>query len=151
MITKFYDENQLNKLNDNAIEKDLFKEKIDNLEKEYKTINKELENKSLYFAKLYEDRTSGLLQEKEFIMLMNKYKDDSSKLEDRLKIIKKEIISTNAKKNQLKNKKTIFKKYRKIDVLGTDIINDFVDKVLIGYYDEKTNSRDIKVIWNFQI
>lgn len=151
MLTKFYDENQLNKLNDNAIEKDLFKEKIDNLEKEYKTINKELENKSLYFAKLYEDRTSGLLQEKEFIMLMNKYKDDSSKLEDRLKIIKKEIISTNAKKNQLKNKKTIFKKYRKIDVLGTDIINDFVDKVLIGYYDEKTNSRDIKVIWNFQI
>ena len=51
----------------------------------------------------------------------------------------------------LKSKKNIFKKYRHIDKLNVEIVGDFIDKVLIGHYDEETNSRDIKVIWNFQI
>jgi len=50
-----------------------------------------------------------------------------------------------------KNKKTIFKKYRKIDTLDVEIVRDFIDKVLIGHYDKANNSRNIKVIWNFSI
>lgn len=151
ILTRFYDENDLKELNNNMVEKDLYKEKIDNLEKELTTINKELQNKSSNFARLYEDRNSGLLPEREFLILMNKYKDDSTKLEERLKVIKKEITSTNAKKDKLKNKKTIFKKYRKIDTLDVEIVGDFIDKILIGHQNKVDKSRDIKVIWNFQI
>ena len=39
----------------------------------------------------------------------------------------------------------------KLNKLNVEIVGDFIDKVLIGHYDEETNSRDIKVIWNFQI
>ena len=151
MLTKFYDENELKELNDNYIEEDLFKDKIKNLEKEYTTINKELDNKSSMFARLYEDRNSGVLPEREFLILMNKYKDDSTKLEERLKVIKKEINSSNIKKDKLKNKKTIFSKYKKIDTLNIEIVGDFIDKVLIGHLNEANNSREIKVIWNFSI
>ena len=151
MLTKFYDENELKELNDNYIEEDLFKDKIKKLEKEYTTINKELDNKSSMFARLYEDRNSGVLPEREFLILMNKYKDDSTKLEERLKVIKKEINSSNIKKDKLKNKKTIFSKYKKIDTLNIEIVGDFIDKVLIGHLNEADNSREIKVIWNFSI
>ena len=82
---------------------------------------------------------------------MNKYKDDTAKLEERMKIIKKDIAITTTMKESLKSKKNIFKKYRHIDKLNVEIVGDFIDKVLIGHYDEETNSRDIKVIWNFQI
>ena len=82
---------------------------------------------------------------------MNKYKDDTAKLEERMKIIKKNIVITTTMKESLKSKKNIFKKYRHIDKLNVEIVGDFIDKVLIGHYDEETNSRDIKVIWNFQI
>ena len=82
---------------------------------------------------------------------MNKYKDDTTKLEDRMKIIKKDIASTTAKKETLKTKMNIFKKYRHIDKLDIEIVGDFIDKILVGHYDEETNSRDIKIIWNFQI
>ena len=82
---------------------------------------------------------------------MNKYKDDTAKLEERMKIIKKNIAITTTMKESLKSKKNIFKKYRYIDKLNVEIVGDFIDKVLIGHYDEETNSRDIKVIWNFQI
>jgi len=105
----------------------------------------------LYLRLSDEDRTSGILPEKEFLILMNKYKDDTAKLEERMKIIKKDIATTTTMKESLKSKKNIFKKYRHIDKLNVEIVGDFIDKVLIGHYDEETNSRDIKVIWNFQI
>ncbi len=151
MLDKFYDNDTLNKLNDEEIEQDLFKDKLKALEKEEIKINKDLQNKSTYFQKLYEDRISGLLPEKEFVILMNKYKDDNAMLEDRLKIVKKDIATTTLKKETLKSKKNIFKKYRHIDKLNVEIINDFIDKVIIGPYDEEKNDRDLKIIWNFTI
>ena len=151
LLNRFYDEESLNNEKDKTIEQDLFKDKLKTLEKELNNINKELQNKSSYFQRLYEDRTSGILLEKEFLILMNKYKDDTAKLEERMKIIKKNIAITTTMKESLKSKKNIFKKYRHIDKLNVEIVGDFIDKVLIGHYDEETNSRNIKVIWNFQI
>ena len=151
LLNRFYDEESLNNEKDKTIEQDLFKDKLKTLEKELNNINKELQNKSSYFQRLYEDRTSGILLEKEFLILMNKYKDDTAKLEERMKIIKKNIAITTTMKESLKSKKNIFKKYRYIDKLNVEIVGDFIDKVLIGHYDEETNSRNIKVIWNFQI
>jgi site-specific DNA recombinase len=110
--------------------------KIEILEKELQSINKELQGKSTYFQKLYEDRTNGILREKEFLILMNKYKNDNEKLEKRQKIVKKEISSTLAKKETIKAKKNIFKKYRHIEELSIEIVEDFIDKILIGSYDE---------------
>ena len=76
---------------------------------------------------------------------------DNIKLEERIKVIKKEISITNAKKESLKNTKNIFKRYKCIDKLSLEIVNDFIDKVLVGTYDEQTNTREIKIIWNFSI
>lgn len=151
ILDRFYSEKDLNELNNKKVENDLFKNKLNALDKELENINKELESKCSYFQKLYEDRTSGLLPDKEFYILMNKYKEDTEKLEERKKIIDKEISSTNAKKDSLKDKKNILKKYRHIDKLTVELVNDFIDKVIIDNYDESTNTRDIKVIWNFTI
>ena len=81
-----------------------------------------MQSKSSYFQHLYEDRTTGLLPEKEFIILMNRYKDDNNKLEERMKIVKKEIANTTAKKETLKTRKNIFKKYKYYSYLPTMIL-----------------------------
>lgn len=99
MLKKFYEEDDLKEMQNEVIEQDLYKDKLNSLEKELQSINKELQGKSTYFQKLYEDRTNGILPEKEFLILMNKYKDDNEKLEERQKIVKKEISSTLAKRN----------------------------------------------------
>lgn len=54
-------------------------------------------------------------------------------------------------KEALKSQKSIFKKYRHIDKLDVEIVNEFIDKILIGHYDKETNSRDIRIIWNFKV
>ncbi len=151
LLDKFYEEDNLRKMQIEVMEQDLYKDRLDLLEKELQNINKELQSKSTYFQRLYEDRTNGILREKEFLILMNKYKDDNEKLEERQKIVKKEISSTLVKKEVVKSEMNIFKKYRHIKELSIAIVEDFIDKILIGSYDETTNSRDIKVIWNFTI
>ena len=151
LLQKFYSQDNLNELKDNMVEKDLFQEKIKALEKELDSIEKELENKSSYFQRLYEDRLNGILPEKEFLILMNKYKDDIEKFEERKKLIIKEISITNQKKETLKSKKNIFKKYEHIRKLNVEIVGDFIDKILVGKYDEESNTREINIIWNFTI
>ena len=151
LLSRFYDEDKLKEMHEKMVEEDLFQDKLNSLETESQNINKELQGKSSYFQKLFETHASGVLPEKEFLILVSKYKDDTEKLEERNKIIKKEIASTIAKKESIKNKKNIFKKYRHIDKLSIEIVNDFIDKIIIGYNHEKNNFRDIKIIWNFTI
>ena len=151
LLKKFYNQDNLNELKDNMIEKDLFQKKIKALEKELNIIEKELENKNYYFQRLYEDKLNNTLSEKEFLVLMNKYKDDIDKFSERKKIILKERAIINKKKETLKSKKNIFKKYEHIHKLNVEIVNNFINKILIGKYDKKANKREIFIIWDFVI
>ena len=49
----------------------------------------------------------------------------------------------------MKDKKTLFSKYKRIDELNVEIINDFIDKVIIGNYDFQKKERKIHIVWNF--
>ena len=151
LLKRFYSQDSLNELKDDLIEQDLFKDKIKALEKELDSIEKELENKSSYFPRLYEDRLNGILPEKEFLVLMNKYKSDIEKFETRKKLIAKEITLINKQKETLKSKNNILEKYKHIDKLNVEFVGDFIDKILVGKYDEESNTREINIIWNFTI
>lgn len=135
--------------NNNMIENDLFKDKIKSLEKEKSNINKELEKKETYFDNLYNDRVNGILTDKEFLSLKNKHTNQYKKYEDRLKVIEQELRSIFIKKERLKNKETLFNNYTHLDSLDINIVNDFIDKIEIGYKNENTNKRDINIIWSF--
>lgn len=149
LLKRFYDEKQQYELNNEMIEKDLFKDKINNLLKEQENIIKEFKNKSSYFQGLYEDLKKGLLDEEQYISLRIKYKDDYSKLEERSKTIENSLLCIQTKQNKMKDRKTLFKKYKQIKKLDIQIINDFIDRIIVGKYDEKTNQRKIHIVWNF--
>ena len=148
-MNRFYNEEQQYELNDEMVENDLFKDQINNLNKEKENINKELKSKSSYFQGLYEDLKKGFLDEEQYVSLRTKYKDDCDKLEQRLETIENSLLGFQAKQNKLKNKKTLFKKYKQIKELNVEIVNDFVDQIVIGKYDEETEQRKIHIVWNF--
>lgn len=151
LLKRFYKEEKQIEINNNIIENELFKRKIDILNKEISIINKDLKNKNLYFQKLYEDRTNGFLDDNEYIILKNKYKEDYNNLKNRLKAIQKEVSIIELKQKKLKNKKYLFSKYRKISKLNIEIVNDLIKKIYIGCYNEKDNKRKIHIIWDFSI
>lgn len=149
LLKRFYDEQKQYELHKSMVEKDLFKEKINNLIKEKENINKELKNKKIYFQGLYEDLKKSLLEEEQYVSLRIKYKDDYNKLEERLQIIENRLLEIQTKKNKLKDKQTLFNKYKKINELDVEIVNNFIYQIVIGKYDEEKNQRKIHIVWNF--
>lgn len=149
LLKRFYDEERQQELKDNMIENDLFKDQVNNLIKEKEHISKDLKSKNSYFQGLYEDLKKGLLDEEQYVSLRTKYKDDYNKLEERLKTIENNLLGIEAKQNKLKNKATLFRKYKQISELNVEIVNDFIDKIEIGSFDESTNQRKIHIVWNF--
>ena len=150
LLNRFYNEEQLKEFKEKDTDSDLFKSRINSLNKELIDVNKELQNKKTYFQHLYEDKISGLLDTDEYIILKSKYKDDSEKLENRATKIKEELKLINDKKAILKTKETIYGKYKHIDCIDIDIVSDFIDRIYIGKYNKETNTRDMKIVWNFE-
>ena len=150
LLNRFYNEEQLKEFKEKDTDSDLFKSRINSLNKELIDVNKELQNKKTYFQHLYEDKINGLLDTDEYIILKSKYKDDSEKLENRSAKIKEELKLINDKKAILKTKETVYGKYKHIDCIDIDIVSDFIDRIYIGKYDKETNTRDMKIVWNFE-
>ncbi len=151
LLNKFYSEKDLKNLEKKDTVNNLYENKINGLEKELKKLEKELEYKISCFSKLYEDYTKEILTEKEFLILKLKYNDEVQKLESRISNIKQDINTTLKQKNSIKDKTEIIKKYKHIEKIDNEIINEFIYKILIGKYNIENQTREIKIIWNFII
>jgi hypothetical protein len=53
------------------------------------------------------------------------------------------------KEEKVNSSKAIFEKYKQINSLSKEIIDEFIEEVLIGKVNPENNTRDIDVIFNF--
>ena len=144
LINRFYDENILNNLKYEGFKK-AKDDKLVILQDELNILKQKLQDKNLYLLKIYEDYIKGILSSKEFMILKSNYGIDNLELENRINNIKKNIVKLRNKQVDFKNN---FKKYNHIECLNIELINDFIDKILIGK--KNGNFREIKIIWNFK-
>ena len=73
--------------------------------------------------------------------------NEIQKLNSELNLINKEISCYETKKHFDPYK--LFNKYYQLKKLNRFIVNEFIDKIFIGQTHEKTNTRNIEIIWNF--
>lgn len=137
--------NKINNLIDNYYDSNILKDlekKDPNFEKEQdiekQLLLKKLEEKEKYFINLYESNIKKELTNQEFILLKEKYEKDIENIKLNLANIYKERKIAKFCHSKLKFKQ-----------LNSLFVNLFIDKIYIGTYDKKTNSREIKIIWNF--
>ena len=133
------------------LKKNSSESKINNLNKELSDNEKKIAKGRLYFKSLYEDKINGLITDDDFRNLRSEYSNDIELLEKRNEEIKSEIL--NLEKSQDKNIEidNIIKKYKHIKELNKYIIDEFITKIKIGVLDKKNNTRDIEIIWNFEL
>lgn len=148
-ITNFKNKDILNSLNQEMIDKDMFKKKINALKKELSDVENQLIAKDKYFQQLYEDRVSQVITSNQFYSLSQRYNLDVEELQVRQKNIKTELEMLYSKQAKLKDTDELFSKYEKVDELTPEISNEWIDKIYIGKYDEEQNMRDVKIVWNF--
>ncbi len=125
--------------------------KVSTLNKEKVQLEKKLQECKLYFKSLYEDKLKGIITENDFITLRESYSHDVEMNENRLNDIENELYDITIKKETSLDVEKILKKYKHIKELNKFIVDEFVDKIYIGMLDKENNTRDIKIVWNFDL
>ena len=152
MIKTYYDKEKIEKtlttsLKQNSKSNNL----ITSLETEKNNIDKKILNNKEYLKKLYEDRVREIITEDIFLNLMNDYTNENQILNLRKEKIDKEIESIEIINKNKIDLDIVLKKYKKIKKLNKVIIDELVEKVLIGKKDKNTKKRKIEIVWNFNI
>lgn len=147
-LDKYYDkqkiENQYNEILYSGKGKELEKLKLQLNNVEYA-----ISEKTNRLNLLYEDRMNGILSLEEFKILKSNIDDEMVKLNNSRNELNNEITELEKEKNNSNfEKNELFEKYRKIDKLTPEVLNEFVEKIYMGTYNKITNSRDMKIIWN---
>lgn len=150
VLKEYYDSKILTKLHKEVVDKDLFKDKIESLNKEKRDIQTLIKKKNGIFHQLYEDRAEGIIDDSDFTALRKKYKDDVDKLNERSLTIDDELKLIEIKQNKLKNKDALLSKYHHIKELTPEILDEFIDAIKVGKVNPENNVRDITIVWNFQ-
>ena len=150
-LLKIYYDRELVKNNYNEFKaSDLLDDEIEILNKEKKDKEKNIIKKEKAIMLLYEDRTNGIINLSEFTMIKNKNNIDIKNYKQRLNQIEKELVCLKKKKKNKLDINKILKKYDKLESLNRNIIDEFISKIYIYYYNPETQTRKIKIEWNIE-
>lgn len=149
-LDKFYDLDELDRMY--KLEKKAFNDstflKRDNLLLEKKQLEEKVDKKNDYCKSLYEDKLEGVITQEDFMMFREKFSKEITEYKNRIEIIDLELTKIKSKEENILTTTDIFKKYRHIKELNREIIDEFIDVVLIGKIDPKTNEREIDIQMN---
>jgi len=101
------------------------------------------------FTKIYNHLLNETITTEEFAIMKKSLTEENETLNNRLKTLAKEIIYLQEKQEKSDNKKLLLNKYKKIDELDRAIMNDFIDKIIVGALDPITKTREIEINWAF--
>lgn len=148
-IKKYYDskiiENEFKKKNQNK-----FTDKILYLGKQKLEIENKISKTRNYLKTLYEDKVNGIITNEQFKDLIDNYNKDEDSLKNQIKSIDNEINFYKMKEESLNNYQELINRYQHLEKLNKVIIDEFIDKIYIGEFDKKNNTRNIKIKWNFE-
>jgi len=148
-INKFYDEEKLRQ-EENKKMKSQFIDKIKALEKQKIEIEKKLGKTRNYLKSLYEDKVNGIITAEQFKDLIDDYNKNEDVYKDQVEQLNSDIQFYMIKEKATANSKGLFSKYQNLNMLNRVIVDEFIEKIYIGKVDEKTDSRNIKIKWNFE-
>lgn len=149
-IKKYKDLSVMNKINikeilgnDNSSQKKaLLIEKND--------IEKKINQKDNISQGMYEDLKTGIIDYEEYKVFKENFKNEKNTLVTRLEIVNKQLSELENAEFNFEEAGKIFEKYNSIKEVTREIINEFIEKIIIGEYNPNTKSRDIKIKWKYQ-
>ena len=93
----------------------------------------------------------NLITEDDFKFLREEYSKDVESYQNRIEEIDKLLEEQENAEDKKTDIESILKKYNHIDKLNKVIIDEFIEKIYIGNYDEENNTREIKIEWNLNL
>jgi len=150
-VHEFYNQNSLEQqYNNQSNIKSRYPDRIKALELEKMKLERKVKDQSIYYKDLYENKINNTISEQEFLILKETYLQAIEDAKERNRVIEEELKLLKIKVNKEDNIINTFKKYKKINKLNRIIVDEFIDKIYIGKFNEETKERDIVIEWNIE-
>lgn len=149
-LDKFYNLDELDRMY--KLEKKVLNDssffKRDNLILEKEKLQEKVNKKNEYYKSLYEDKLEGIITKEDFMIFRKKILKDVDEYKKRIEVINLELAEIKSKEGNISTTKDILKKYKPLKELNREIIDEFIDVILIGGINPKTNEREIDIEMN---
>ena len=93
------------------------------------------------FRKIYEDNVNGKLSDERFYKLSDGYETEQKELEQEIERLTAEVSQTDMEITNVSKLIAVTKKYTRIDELTPEILNAFVDKIVVHEREKKDGKR----------
>ena len=103
------------------------------------------------FRKIYEDNVNGKLNDERFYKLSDGYEAEQEQLKHEIETLKAEVSEADTEATNVSKLIAVTKKYTRIDELTPEILNTFVDKIIVHECEKKDGKRtqDIDIYYSY--
>ena len=103
------------------------------------------------FRKIYEDNVNGKLNDERFYKLSDGYEAEQEQLRQEIETLTVEVSETDTEITNVSKLIAATKKYTRIDELTPEILNTFVDKIVVHECEKKDGKRtqDIDIYYSY--
>lgn len=103
------------------------------------------------FRKIYEDNVNGKLNDERVYKLSDGYEAEQEQLKQKIEILTAEVSETDTEITNVSELVALTKKYTCIDELTSEILNTFVDKIVVHEREKKDGKRtqDIDIYYSY--
>ena len=97
------------------------------------------------FRKIYEDNVNGKLNDERFYKLSDGYEAEQEQLKQEMEALRAEVSESDTETTNVAKLIAVTKKYTRIDELTPEVLNAFVDKIVVHEREKKDGKRTQKI------
>ncbi len=143
LIKKYLNVDQLQ---ENTILKQ-FKNDKEKLQKEVSQYQANIDKKAKTIKNLYIDKVNGIISQEQFIEFNQEFQKEKQDIETLLAEKQKKLLEFNNEQETLKSKRELLQKYVNVTELTREMIDNLVDKIVVGAKDPITKKKTIEIHW----
>lgn len=138
-----------NNINNKLMQEKNIEDKLKSLEKEYRKIISDIEDRSNALKNIYIDKVKGIIDENQFKEFNCIFAEEKRILLLKQKEYELSIDKIKSKTNDTQKYLTVIKENKDFTELTHSIINRFVDYIEVGQKDKQSGNQFINIHWNF--
>ncbi len=103
------------------------------------------------FNRLYEDNINGKISDERFAKMSASYESEQAELSNTIKTISESLNNDKTEQDNIRGFVSVAKKYTELTELSTEILHDFIQKIVVHAPDKSSGTRivQIDIYYNF--
>ena len=103
------------------------------------------------FNRIYEDNVNGKISDERFAKMSASYEAEQAELADTIKNISESINNDKTEQDNIRRFVSVAKKYTKLTEFSTEILHDFIQKIVVHAPDKSSGKRVVQldIYYNF--